>query len=264
MTIDLVLTSVVYSVSNFIRTHCIWPPARRIARLGCGMTRKEAVCASLLGIRAECLLLPSVLMVDISLQPVSPLFSMLPRWKLIDRVGIADDCTVKLWDIGSGKMIKSMAGHTSRIHSLAFSMESSVLLSSSSDCTIRMWDVQNTRAPSDQTLSGAELKNLGLSAENFSGLKSASALSLSSSGLAGNGAGLNSATLSVLPKSAFAEEDPNQRCVRLSPALLDRTYSFDACSPDLLGVLLSKRTPLHHVQMTERNLALAVGPMQPM
>lgn len=123
----------------------------------------------------------------------------------------ADDATVKIWDIGSGKLMKSLSGHTSRINSLAFSMENTILLSGSNDCTVRMWDVQSTRTPSDQTLSGSELKNLGLSAENFGGLKSASALSLSTSGLASNANGQSSATLSVLPKSAFAEQDPNQK-----------------------------------------------------
>lgn len=128
----------------------------------------------------------------------------------------ADDATVKLWDMGSGKLIKSMSGHTARINSLAWSMESAVLLSASNDCTIRMWDTQSTRTASDATLSGSELKNLGLSAESFSGLKSASALSLSTSGLAKDAAGQSSATLSVLPRSAFAEEDPNQRCGLIS------------------------------------------------
>lgn len=46
-----------------------------------------------------------------------------------------------------------MSGHTSSIHSLSFSAESTVLVSGSSDATVRVWDVL---APpeSDEPLSG--------------------------------------------------------------------------------------------------------------
>lgn len=37
--------------------------------------------------------------------------------------------------------MKSMTGHTSSIYSLAFSAESSVLISGSADATVRVWDV---------------------------------------------------------------------------------------------------------------------------
>ena len=36
-----------------------------------------------------------------------------------------------------------MTGHTSRIHSLSFSAETSLLVSGSSDCTLRVWDVKS-------------------------------------------------------------------------------------------------------------------------
>jgi transcription initiation factor TFIID subunit 5 len=56
-----------------------------------------------------------------------------------------DDYAINLWDLGSSRLIKTMAGHTSRIHSLSFSAESSILVSGSSDCTMRAWDVASSQ-----------------------------------------------------------------------------------------------------------------------
>lgn len=49
---------------------------------------------------------------------------------------------INLWDIGSGKRIKKMTGHSASIYSLAFSGESSLLVSGGADCTVRCWDVK--------------------------------------------------------------------------------------------------------------------------
>lgn len=57
----------------------------------------------------------------------------------------AEDHAVNLWDLGSGRLVKSMTGHTARINTLSFSAESSVLVSGSSDCTLRVWDVLSSR-----------------------------------------------------------------------------------------------------------------------
>jgi len=56
-----------------------------------------------------------------------------------------DDLAVNLWDLGSGRLVKSMEGHSSRVHSLAFSAESAVLVSGSADCTMRVWDVKSAK-----------------------------------------------------------------------------------------------------------------------
>jgi WD40 repeat protein len=52
-----------------------------------------------------------------------------------------EDLAINLWDIGSGKRVKNMTGHTSLVYSLAFSAESSLLVSGGADWTIRCWDV---------------------------------------------------------------------------------------------------------------------------
>jgi WD40 repeat protein len=53
-----------------------------------------------------------------------------------------EDLAINLWDIGSGKRVKKMTGHTSSIYSLAFSAESSLLVSGGADWTVRCWDVK--------------------------------------------------------------------------------------------------------------------------
>jgi transcription initiation factor TFIID subunit 5 len=53
-----------------------------------------------------------------------------------------EDLAINLWDVGSGKRIKKMTGHSSSIYSLAFSAESSLLVSGGADWTVRCWDVK--------------------------------------------------------------------------------------------------------------------------
>jgi transcription initiation factor TFIID subunit 5 len=56
---------------------------------------------------------------------------------------IAEDLSINLWDLSSGKRIKKMTGHTAAIHSLTFSAESNVLVSGGGDWTVRVWDVRH-------------------------------------------------------------------------------------------------------------------------
>ena len=53
-----------------------------------------------------------------------------------------EDLAINLWDLGSGRRVKKMTGHTSSIYSLAFSAESSLLVSGGADWTVRCWDVK--------------------------------------------------------------------------------------------------------------------------
>ncbi|WP_026734121.1 eIF2A-related protein [Fischerella sp. PCC 9605] len=52
----------------------------------------------------------------------------------------SDDNTVKIWDITTGRCIKTLQGHTDWIRSVAFSKQG-LLASSSLDQTIRLWDL---------------------------------------------------------------------------------------------------------------------------
>ena len=57
---------------------------------------------------------------------------------------VGQDKVIKLWDLGSGRRIKSMTGHTSTIYSLEYSRDGSLLASGSADETARIWDVKKS------------------------------------------------------------------------------------------------------------------------
>jgi transcription initiation factor TFIID subunit 5 len=65
-----------------------------------------------------------------------------------------EDLAINLWDLGTGKRVKKMTGHTATIYSLAFSQETSVLTSGGADWTVRCWDVKS--AGGLATKSGGE------------------------------------------------------------------------------------------------------------
>lgn len=72
---------------------------------------------------------------------VKPCAISINLYQLIFIVG--EDLAINLWDIGSGKRIKKMTGHTASIYSLSFSAESNLLVSGGADWTVRCWDVKS-------------------------------------------------------------------------------------------------------------------------
>jgi WD40 repeat protein len=70
-------------------------------------------------------------------------FAIFPDSFSTSNVCIGEDLAINLWDLGSGRRIKKMTGHTSSIYSMAFSAESSLLVSGGSDWTVRCWDVKS-------------------------------------------------------------------------------------------------------------------------
>jgi transcription initiation factor TFIID subunit 5 len=63
-------------------------------------------------------------------------------WALLTQSS-GEDLAINLWDLGTGKRVKKMTGHTATIYSLAFSQETSVLVSGGADWTVRCWDVKS-------------------------------------------------------------------------------------------------------------------------
>lgn len=72
---------------------------------------------------------------------------------------VGEDLAINLWDLGSGKRIKKMTGHTSSIYSLAFSAESSLLVSGGADWTVRSWDVKGPGGPRPKSQKNGSLLN---------------------------------------------------------------------------------------------------------
>ncbi|MDY6991425.1 MAG: WD40 repeat domain-containing protein [Pseudomonadota bacterium] len=64
------------------------------------------------------------------------------------------DNTIKFWELGTGKLLKTLNGHRDSIFSLAFSPEGERLASASRDRTIKLWQVNSGKL--QHTLQGHE------------------------------------------------------------------------------------------------------------
>lgn len=135
----------------------------------------------------------------------------------------AEDLSVILWDLSSGKAVKSMTGHTSSINSLSFSLESTVLVSGSSDGTVRVWDVLAAGSTDDATSvrKYGERAEMGLAQK----LKRGSAVG----GASQEAEGKSGMTMGLLPKPFLSEKEVSPRSVLL---LLWRACTVDSSKTD--------------------------------
>ena len=52
------------------------------------------------------------------------------------------DQTIKIWDVRTGELIKTLKGHTNRVVSVAFTPDDNFLVSGCYDETIKIWDIK--------------------------------------------------------------------------------------------------------------------------
>lgn len=57
----------------------------------------------------------------------------------------ADDRTIRLWDVSTGKQIRVLTGHTLPVNLVSFAPDGKSIASSSSDGTVRVWEVGTGR-----------------------------------------------------------------------------------------------------------------------
>ncbi|WP_013322705.1 hypothetical protein [Gloeothece verrucosa] len=62
------------------------------------------------------------------------------------------DTSIKLWDVQTGQLIRTLSGHNDGVSSVSFSPDGKILASGSGDKTIKLWDVQTGQLI--RTLSG--------------------------------------------------------------------------------------------------------------
>jgi hypothetical protein len=110
-----------------------WPPAAaeapascaHKARSSCGMWPVAASCA------------PSLA------TPTGVFRGVQPR-RAAPGIWLRDN-TIKLWDVASGSLVRTLTGHTGWVNSVAFSPDGRLLASGSDDKTIKLWDVASGR-----------------------------------------------------------------------------------------------------------------------
>ncbi|CAO1627986.1 unnamed protein product [Jaminaea pallidilutea] len=148
--------------------------------------------------------------------------------------GAEDEASISLWDLGSGRRIKKMWGHSSRVHSLDFSADGGLLITGSDDCTVRCWDVKS---------AGGSALTTGNNSAHRSGVvlsdsdRDAGAAANSEAGAA-QGASKSTAAAGVIPGSGVRVHDASSDCV---------------------ATFRTKKTPMMDVKVTRRNLCLVAG-----
>lgn len=123
----------------------------------------------------------------------------------------AEDLSIILWDLSSGRQLKAMTGHTSSINTLSFSHESTVLVSGSSDGTVRVWDVlaSGSSSSSSTALTTTKGRKSGERSEQRLAEKMARSTAIAMGKAGGNGGSDNKAVamMGLLPKASITEKD---------------------------------------------------------
>jgi len=60
-------------------------------------------------------------------------------------VGGADDCTVKVWEIETGRQTRSLEGHAGQVWAVTVNLDGRTIVSGSEDGTVRSWDMESRK-----------------------------------------------------------------------------------------------------------------------
>ena len=60
-------------------------------------------------------------------------------------VSASDDQTLKVWDLGSGRELRTLAGHTGSVTAVAVTPDGQRAVSASEDQTLKVWDLGSGR-----------------------------------------------------------------------------------------------------------------------
>jgi WD40 repeat protein len=60
-------------------------------------------------------------------------------------VSSSDDATVRMWQLSTGRSLRTLTGHTGQVHCVAVSPDGRWIASGGSDRTVRLWNLQNGR-----------------------------------------------------------------------------------------------------------------------
>jgi WD40 repeat protein len=67
-------------------------------------------------------------------------------------VSASDDYTLKVWELESGRALRTLEGHSGGVHGVAVTPDGTRAVSASDDYTLKVWELESGRAP--RTLAG--------------------------------------------------------------------------------------------------------------
>ena len=60
-------------------------------------------------------------------------------------LSLSRDCTLKIWELASGRELRTLKGHESNVYAVAVMPEGRRVVSASLDETLRLWDLASGR-----------------------------------------------------------------------------------------------------------------------
>ena len=75
------------------------------------------------------------------------------------------DATIKIWDVTTGRLKRTLRGHKSWVNALAFDSVNGRLISGSSDGTIKIWNVDSGRVVETIQATEAEVRAIAISSD---------------------------------------------------------------------------------------------------